>query len=111
MPELPEVEVTRRSFADAIQGATIAHLWMGKPLSWPLGCAPSLVAGRVITNVTRRGKYLLLHLNPGLLMVHLGMSGSLAFSPAGAARTALGTHDHFELHTSAGVLRKSEAKL
>jgi formamidopyrimidine-DNA glycosylase len=103
MPELPEVEVTRRSFADVIQGATIAHLWMGKPLRWPLGCPPSMVAGRVITNVTRRGKYLLLHLNPGLLMVHLGMSGSLAFSPAGAARTALGAHDHFELHTSAGV--------
>jgi formamidopyrimidine-DNA glycosylase len=110
MPELPEVEVTRRSFADAIQGATIAHLWMGKPLRWPLGCAPSMVAGRVITNVTRRGKYLLLHLNPGLLMVHLGMSGSLAFSPAGAARTALGTHDHFELHTSAGVLRLTDPR-
>jgi len=38
MPELPEVEVTRRSFADRIAGASILRLQMGKPLRWPLGC-------------------------------------------------------------------------
>lgn len=110
MPELPEVEVTRRSFADAIRGATVQHLWMGKPLRWPLGCAPALLAGRVITDVTRRGKYLLLHLNPGLLMVHLGMSGSLAFTPTGGARGPLRPHDHFELQTTAGVLRLTDPR-
>ena len=49
MPELPEVEVTRRSFADAIAGATIAALVLGKPLRWPLGVAPQALV--VITLV------------------------------------------------------------
>jgi len=37
MPELPEVEVTRLSFADRIAGAQVLSVWMGKPLRWPLG--------------------------------------------------------------------------
>jgi hypothetical protein len=40
MPELPEVEVTRLSFADRIAGARIERVQMGKPLRWPLGCQP-----------------------------------------------------------------------
>ena len=48
MPELPEVEVTRLSFADRIQGARIHHLRMGKPLRWPLGVDPALLAGRTV---------------------------------------------------------------
>jgi formamidopyrimidine-DNA glycosylase len=110
MPELPEVEVTRRSFADAIAGARIQRLQMGKPLRWPLGCAPDDLVGRTVTRVTRRGKYLLLHLSQGLLLVHLGMSGSLAFSPAGQSATPTGPHDHFELHTDAGLLRLTDPR-
>ena len=102
MPELPEVEVTRRSFADAIQGAAIRSVSLGKPLRWPLGLEPSALAGRRVLAVRRRGKYLLLDLEEGLLLIHLGMSGSLRFAPALPAR---GVHDHFEMQTDRGVLR------
>jgi formamidopyrimidine-DNA glycosylase len=102
MPELPEVEVTRRSFADRIAGASILRLEMGKPLRWPLGCDMATLEGRLVHSVTRRGKYLLLNLDRGHLLVHLGMSGSLQFAPALPPR---GVHDHFELLTSQGVLR------
>jgi formamidopyrimidine-DNA glycosylase len=102
MPELPEVEVTRRSFADRIAGARVLAVHLGKPLRWPLGCGPDELVGRTVLGVTRRGKYLLLQFDQGLLLVHLGMSGSLQFAPALPAR---GGHDHFELGTSQGILR------
>jgi len=102
MPELPEVEVTRLSFADRIAGARIEAVRLGKPLRWPLGCAPESLVGRVVRSVERRGKYLLLRLDAGCLLLHLGMSGSLRFEgdlpPAGA-------HDHFDLVTGHGQLR------
>lgn len=102
MPELPEVEVTRRSFADRIAGARIESLRMGKPLRWSLGCPPQQLAGRHVHEVTRRGKYLLLHLDAGCLLLHLGMSGSLQFDPSPPPP---GPHDHFDLVTDRGVLR------
>lgn len=102
MPELPEVEVTRRSFAEGIAGATVLSVALGKPLRWPLGCVPSLLAGQRVLAVRRRGKYLLLDLSGGLLLVHLGMSGSLRFAHH---LPAPGGHDHFDLVTSQGVLR------
>ena len=79
MPELPEVEVTRRSFADRIVNAKITHLQMGKPLRWPLGCEPGHIHGQTVLGVRRRGKYLLVDLSAGLLLIHLGMSGSISF--------------------------------
>ncbi|MFN7123118.1 MAG: bifunctional DNA-formamidopyrimidine glycosylase/DNA-(apurinic or apyrimidinic site) lyase [Hydrogenophaga sp.] len=102
MPELPEVEVTRRSFADRIAGASILRLQMGKPLRWPLGCEETSLQGRSVVSVTRRGKYLLINLDRGVLLVHLGMSGSLQFDQTLPPR---GVHDHFELLTSRGTLR------
>ncbi len=102
MPELPEVEVTRRSFADRIAGAEIRAALMGKPLRWPLGGDPTMLTGRLVLAVGRRGKYLLIQLDQGVLLVHLGMSGSLQFASELPER---GVHDHFELHTSRGVLR------
>jgi formamidopyrimidine-DNA glycosylase len=102
MPELPEVEVTRRSFADRIAGARVLRFEMGKPLRWPLGCEVGMLVGRQVVAVDRRGKYLLLRLNQGLLLVHLGMSGSLQFSGELPPR---GMHDHLEMQTSRGTLR------
>lgn len=102
MPELPEVEVTRRGFADAIAGARIVRAVLGKPLRWPLGVPPESLAGRRVRGVRRRGKYLLLDLDEGLLLLHLGMSGSLRFAPS---LPPAGVHDHFELKTDRGVLR------
>jgi formamidopyrimidine-DNA glycosylase len=100
MPELPEVEVTRLSFADRIDGAVVTCVRVGKPLRWPLGIEPLHLTGLRVGAVTRRGKYLWLSLRAGEalpnatgvppsdggLLLHLGMSGSLAFSPQPAAR-------------------------
>ncbi len=102
MPELPEVEVTRLSFADRIAGATIADVAMGKPLRWALGCEPASLMGRQVLGVRRRGKYLLIDLSQGLLLVHLGMSGSVVFADG---LPLPGKHDHFDLQTSRGCLR------
>lgn len=102
MPELPEVEVTRLSFADRIAGARILSVRLGKPLRWPLGCEPQTLVGRSVVQVARRGKYLLVHMDRGLLLLHLGMSGSLQF---GEQLPPPGAHDHFEMGTSHGFLR------
>ena len=102
MPELPEVEVTRLSFADRIAGARIVSVRMGKPLRWPLATDPSRLVGRRVLGVRRRGKYLLVDLSEGLLLVHLGMSGALSF---GQDKPAPGKHDHFDLDTDRGLLR------
>jgi formamidopyrimidine-DNA glycosylase len=117
MPELPEVEVTRLSFADRIQGATVLTLAMGKPLRWPLGCDPASLVGERVMAVRRRGKYLLLDLEraplaplqpvQGLLLIHLGMSGSLSFRLHSGP---LGAHDHFEMTTSQGTLTLNDPR-
>jgi formamidopyrimidine-DNA glycosylase len=102
MPELPEVEVTRRSFAQSIAGGVVRSVTLGKPLRWPLGLDPQGLVGRVVKSVGRRGKYLLLELDEGFLLIHLGMSGSLRFA---SALPPMEKHDHFEMVTSLGVLR------
>ncbi len=107
MPELPEVEVTRLSFADRIEGAEVLALHLGKPLRWRVGFDGEELRGWRVGVVQRRGKYLWLPLHAsdgrcGGLLIHLGMSGSLSFS--GRAGEA-GPHDHFDLVTSRGVLR------
>ncbi len=102
MPELPEVEVTRMSFVARIAGARVLEARLGKPLRWPLGYPVGALAGRTVRGVRRRGKYLLLDLDQGLLLLHLGMSGSLNFAPA---LPPPGVHDHFELVTTQGTLR------
>jgi len=94
--------VTRLSFADRIAGARIEAVSMGKPLRWPLGCRPQRLQGQRVLGVRRRGKYLLLDLSGGLLLMHLGMSGSLSF---GSGLPAPGKHDHFDMVTSQGTLR------
>ncbi len=107
MPELPEVEVTRRSFASAIAGARLLQLRLGKPLRWPLGCDPVVLAGRQVLSVGRRGKYLLLDLDTGVLLLHLGMSGSLRFAPN---LPLAGPHDHMDLVTTQGTLRMHDPR-
>jgi formamidopyrimidine-DNA glycosylase len=107
MPELPEVEVTRLSFADRIAGAQVQAVRMGKPLRWPLGCDPQALVGRAVRGVRRRGKYLLVDLDRGVLLLHLGMSGSLRFDEA-LPEPAL--HDHFDLVTTRGVLRLNDPR-
>ena len=112
MPELPEVEVTRRSFAERIEQAAVLRVRLGAPLRWPLGCAPAALARCRVGTAQRRGKYIWLPLErdgaaAGGLLLHLGMSGSLAF------REDLpppGKHDHFDLVTSRGTLRLTDPR-
>ena len=107
MPELPEVEVTRLSFVRQIAGAKVLAVSTGKPLRWPLGCDPGALVGRSVITVRRRGKYLLIEMNEGLLLLHLGMSGSLIFANQLGAP---GVHDHFEMVTSHGTLRLNDPR-
>lgn len=112
MPELPEVEVTRLSFADRIQGARVTQVRLGKTLRWPLNCDPNDLIGYAVMGVRRRGKYLLLDLDggalaTGLLLIHLGMSGSVVFA---LELNAAGVHDHFEMSTTLGTLRLNDPR-
>jgi formamidopyrimidine-DNA glycosylase len=118
MPELPEVEVTRRGIAGPLRGARVISARIGKPLRWPLGVDLQQLSGRVVGEVARRGKYLWLPLEAGAggigddasaggLLVHLGMSGSLSLSEA---QTAAGPHDHFDLVTDRGTLRLNDPR-
>jgi formamidopyrimidine-DNA glycosylase len=115
MPELPEVETTRLSFAQRIEGARVIDVRMGKPLRWPLGRDVLALRHSSVGAVVRRGKYLWLPLlgqsdhepKPGGLLMHLGMSGSLAFSDKVAEP---GKHDHFDLVTTRGTLRLTDPR-
>lgn len=113
MPELPEVEVTRRSVS-GIAGAQVLALHMGKPLRWPLGQDPASLIGQRVDAVTRRGKYLWFALaDPptgqpcGGLLWHLGMSGSLNLSLQPGPP---GKHDHADLVTDRGTLRLTDPR-
>ncbi|MDE2370417.1 MAG: bifunctional DNA-formamidopyrimidine glycosylase/DNA-(apurinic or apyrimidinic site) lyase [Burkholderiales bacterium] len=112
MPEWPEVEVTRRGIAAPLLGARVQALRLGKPLRWPLGCDPASLAGTRVGAVDRRGKYLWLPLTragepAGGLLMHLGMSGSLALLEAPPPP---GPHDHCDLVTERGTLRLNDPR-
>jgi formamidopyrimidine-DNA glycosylase len=112
MPELPEVEVTRRSLAPRIDGAQITAVRLGAPLRWPLGVPVQRLVGCRVGAAQRRGKYLWLPLAragrpAGGLLMHLGMSGSLAF---GLPQQGAGKHDHFEMQTTHGTLRLTDPR-
>jgi formamidopyrimidine-DNA glycosylase len=102
MPELPEVETTRRGIERAAAGAQVRELRVYDPrLRWPVdaGLAQAL-AGQELQAVDRRGKYLLLRFTHGTVLLHLGMSGSLRVLPAD---TPLQKHDQLDLVLDSGV--------
>jgi formamidopyrimidine-DNA glycosylase len=103
MPELPEVEVTRRGLAPKLAGRTISGVAVREPrLRWPVPRDVLALAGRTVRAVRRRGKYLLVDCGDGHLILHLGMSGSLRVLPPG---TPAQKHDHFDLELGDRVLR------
>jgi len=104
MPELPEVETTRRGIAPHLVGRTVTTaIVRDARLRWPVQAdLPQRLAGRTIQAVGRRAKYLLLEFAEGTLLVHLGMSGSLRVLPA---TTPPGKHDHFDLVVGEHCLR------
>jgi len=116
MPELPEVEVTRRGIAAPLLGARVLAARLGKPLRWPLGRPSESLVGGTVGAVARRGKYLWLPLghwpravatDDGGLLLHLGMSGSLALLREAPEP---GPHDHFDLVTDRGTLRLNDPR-
>ncbi len=103
MPELPEVEVTRRGIAPHLAGRVISAVEVREPrLRWPVPKEVLALAGRKVAAVRRRGKYLLFDCGDGHLIVHLGMSGSLRVLPQG---TPAQKHDHFDLVLGDRLLR------
>jgi len=103
MPELPEVEVTRRGIAPHLVNKLIESVAVREArLRWRIPNAVRSLAGRVVGAVTRRGKYLLLECGDGHLIMHLGMSGSLRLVAEG---TPPGKHDHFDLGIGGKLLR------
>lgn len=101
MPELPEVETTRRGIAPHLTGCRISRLKIhNRSLRWPVTKElEKAVPGQAINTVGRRAKYLLIALDSGTLIIHLGMSGSLRLAVAGEARLK---HDHIELYLDNG---------
>jgi len=109
MPELPEVEVTRRGIARAVAGRRLDRAVLRTPtLRYPVpaGLARTL-AGRPLLEAKRRGKYLLLDFDGGHLLIHLGMSGSLRFVAPG---TPPEKHDHADFAFGEHVLRLTDPR-
>ena len=104
MPELPEVETTRRGIEPNVCNQLIEKVILrATRLRWPISAEVSGLQGRQICGVSRRGKYLLMHLDQGNLIWHLGMSGSMRILPTGSAAE---THEHVEFQLSNGQALK-----
>jgi formamidopyrimidine-DNA glycosylase len=106
MPELPEVEVTRRGIEPYVRGRLVTRVDVrSTALRWPVppGLGKTL-ARREILEVGRRGKYLLFEVDEGWFIVHLGMTGTLRVLPQ-AGLPAPGKHDHIDWIFDEFVLR------
>jgi formamidopyrimidine-DNA glycosylase len=103
MPELPEVETTRRGIAPYLIGRRVESLKIRQPqLRWPIPRAlRERLPGQRIEAVERRAKYLLVHTASGSAVLHLGMSGSLRILPGA---TPAGAHDHVDWLLDSGRL-------
>ncbi|RUO78671.1 bifunctional DNA-formamidopyrimidine glycosylase/DNA-(apurinic or apyrimidinic site) lyase [Pseudidiomarina taiwanensis] len=101
MPELPEVEVSRRGVAPHIEGQVIRQVVVrDERLRWPVPSTLQNVVGGRIEKVERRAKYLILHTDKGYVIIHLGMSGALRVVPDD---TLVVKHDHVELQLENGL--------
>ena len=101
MPELPEVETTRRGIEPAVVGRAVTRVVVRDPrLRWRVPAALTKeLPGRVIGAVARRGKYLLLHTATGAVILHLGMSGSLRVV---RCSDPPGKYDHVDIALDSG---------
>ncbi len=104
MPELPEVETTRRGIEPHVRGQRITRVILReKRLRWPVSDQVAQLEGRRIVGLSRRGKYILMRLDRGHLIWHLGMSGSMRILPAGSAAAP---HEHVEFEFGSGQALK-----
>ena len=104
MPELPEVEVTRLGIAPHLQGRAISAVKvLDGRLRWPVPrTLPKILPGQKVHAIERRGKYLLIELDTGHLLVHLGMTGTLRVLPS---TDPLKLHDRVTLEFGSLSLR------
>ena len=109
MPELPEVETSRRGIEPHLVGATVLHAVVRNPrLRWPVSPEILSLSDQPVLSVQRRAKYLLLELPQGWIIIHLGMSGSLRVL---AEELPAEKHDHVDLVLSNGkVLRYTDPR-
>lgn len=102
MPELPEVEVSRMGISPHLVGVQVKAIEVRTPkLRWPIPYELKQLEGQVIRSITRRAKYLLLEVDSGTAIIHLGMSGSLRVLDAPIKS---GKHDHVDLFLMNGKL-------
>ena len=96
MPELPEVETSRRGIEPHILNRSVTQVVIRqKKLRWPIpGALKKLLINESIQQVERRGKYILLRTKAGTVILHLGMSGSLRILDKSIAAEK---HDHFDI--------------
>ena len=100
MPELPEVETSRRGIEPHLVGATILHAVVRNGrLRWPVSDEIHALSDKPVLSVQRRAKYLLLELPDGWIIIHLGMSGSLRIL---TEELPAEKHDHVDLVMSNG---------
>ena len=104
MPELPEVETTCRGIAPHVNAQFIEDTYVhAAKLRWPISAQIKSLAGRQILSVSRRGKYILMQLDQGSLIWHLGMSGSMKVLPWGST---VESHEHIEIELANGLSLK-----
>lgn len=101
MPELPEVETTRRGIEPHLIGRTVTAIKIRqRQLRWPIPrTLDKQLPGQVIRAIARRAKYILLQTDAGTAILHLGMSGSLRILPS---TTPAGKHDHVDIQLDDG---------
>lgn len=102
MPELPEVETTRRGIAPHLEGRTVTRLIVrDRRLRWPIPEDLAIqIEGQTFTSVRRRAKYLLMDIGGGTLISHLGMSGNLRLVPVD---TPVLKHEHVDIELDSGL--------
>ncbi|HIZ51554.1 MAG TPA: bifunctional DNA-formamidopyrimidine glycosylase/DNA-(apurinic or apyrimidinic site) lyase [Candidatus Pseudomonas excrementavium] len=102
MPELPEVETTRRGIAPHLEGHRVTRLIVRDArLRWPIPEDLAIqVENQTFTAVRRRAKYLLMDIGGGTLISHLGMSGNLRLVPA---ETPVLKHEHVDIELDSGL--------
>jgi formamidopyrimidine-DNA glycosylase len=112
VPELPEVEVTRRALAPHVVGRVIeGAVIRDRRLRWPVPAElPARLAGQRVDRLERRGKYLLWFLAPGVLISHLGMSGVWRVLPRAAGVPPPGRHDHADLLFPESCIRLTDPR-
>lgn len=105
MPELPEVETTRRGLEPHLCGACCESVLVrDRRLRWPVAAdIEQCLQGRTLNSMRRRAKYLLFDFDHGAMMIHLGMSGSLRLVTDEDAAQA---HDHFDARFDNGMIMR-----